>query len=190
MEWTTIMSDPATAGITVGALALVLFGAAWQKFSEPNAFLAALAGYRLVPDSLLGLATRAVPSIEIALGLGLLWPATRSMALIGTSTLLLVYALSMAVNLLRGRSYIDCGCGDIAQPLSWGLVARNGILAAAAVAVSGPTVERNFDWLDTITLIAGALSFYFAYLMVDELLRQAGRMARTEETAEAGSTPT
>lgn len=184
------MSDPATAGIAVGAFALILFGAAWQKFSEPNAFLAALAGYRLVPDPLLGLVTRAVPSIEIALGLGLLWPATRSLALIGTSTLLLVYALSIAVNLVRGRSYIDCGCGGMAQPLSWALVARNGVLAAAAGAVSGPTVQRSFDWLDTITLVAGALAFYIAYLMVDELLRQADRMARTEEeAAEAGSTP-
>jgi Methylamine utilisation protein MauE len=179
MDWIAVLADPAAAGIVVGVLALILFGAAWHKFSEPNAFLSALAGYRLLPEVLLGAATRGVPAIETALGLGLLLPATRSIALMGTAGLLLLYALSMAVNLMRGRDYIDCGCGGAAHPLSWGLVVRNIMLAGTAMAVSGPGAERSFDWTDAVTLVFGVLAFYAAYLAADELMRQASRIART-----------
>ncbi|MFN0317230.1 MAG: MauE/DoxX family redox-associated membrane protein [Burkholderiales bacterium] len=179
MDWIAVLADPAATGIVVGVLALILFGAAWHKFAEPNAFLSALAGYRLLPEVVLGPATRAVPAIETVLGLGLLLPVTRGVALMGTAGLMLLYALSMAVNLMRGRDYIDCGCGGAAHPLSWGLVMRNIILAGAAIAVSGPGTERNFDWTDAITLVFGVLAFYAAYLAADELMRQASRMART-----------
>ena len=84
----------------------------------------------------------------------------------------------MAVNLLRGRHDIDCGCGGATHPLSWGLVARNGVLAAAAVLASRPTLERSMDWIDALTLVLGVLAFYALYLMADELLRQAGRLAQ------------
>ncbi len=187
MDLEVLLADPAAAGIVVGVLALVLFGAAWHKFAEPNVFLSALAGYRLLPEPFLGPVTRAVPMAETALGLGLLLPATRNLALIGTAALLLLYAVSIAINLVRGRNYIDCGCGGAAHPLAWGLVVRNAILAAAAVAVSGPTVERSFAWLDMVTLILGVLAFYMTYLMADELMRQASRMARTEQSGQNGS---
>lgn len=175
-----MLSDPAAAGAVIGALALILFGAAWHKFSEPNAFLMALAAYRLLPYTLLEPAARALPVVEAALGVALLAPATRTAALLAAATLFLLYAFAMGWNLARGRSYIDCGCGGAAHPLSWSLVLRNGVLAAAALAVSGPTAQRGFSWLDGFTLVAGVLAFYAAYLMADELLRQASRMARVE----------
>ncbi len=187
MDPSAILSDPAAAGIVVGALALILFGAAWHKLSEPNAFLSSLAAYRLVPDATLDIVARAVPVVEIALGAGLLIPATRVAALIGAALLLIAYAAAIGINLIRGRSYIDCGCGGAAHPLSWGLVVRNGVLAMAALAVSGPTAERTLGWLDAFTLIAGVLAFYVAYLMVDELLRQASRMARADRSNHEGS---
>ena len=184
MEPLAILADPAAKGAVIGALALVLFGAAWHKLSEPNAFLSALAAYRLLPDRFLDVAVRAVPLLEIALGAGMLVPTTRGVALIGVAVLMLAYAGAIAVNLFRGRSYIDCGCGGAAHPLSWGLVSRNGVLAAAAFAVSGATVDRPLAWLDAVTLVIGVLAFYVAYLMADELLRQASRMARADRSAD------
>lgn len=174
-----LIADPVAAGIVVGAVALILFSAAWHKFAEPSAFLAALAGYRMLPGGLLPIMSRAVPVLETVLGAGLLIPATRNAALAGAALLLGLYATAIGVNLLRGRSYIDCGCGGAAQPVSWGLVARNGVIAAAALAVSGPTTARSLDWLDAVTLLLGVLAFFITYLMADELLRQASRMART-----------
>lgn len=180
MEFGSIMTDPVAAGIVIGAVALILFSAAWHKFSEPHTFLAALAGYRIVPAGLLDAMTRLVPTLEAVLGIGLLIPYSRRIALIGASTLMLLYALAIAFNLLRGRSYIDCGCGGTAQPLSWALVVRNAVIAAAALGVSGPTAVRGFEWLDAVTLLFGVLAFYVTYLMADELMRQASRMARTQ----------
>lgn len=182
MDALSILADPAAKGAVIGALALVLFGAAWHKLSEPNAFLSALAAYRLFPDKLLDPVSRVVPIVEIALGAGMLVPFTRGPALMGVAALMLAYAGAITLNLLRGRSYIDCGCGGAAHPLSWGLVARNGVLAMAALAVSGATVDRPLVWLDAVTLVIGVLAFYVAYLMADELLRQASRMARAERS--------
>jgi hypothetical protein len=95
----------------------------------------------------------------------------------------------MAANLWRGRRQIDCGCGGEVHPLSWGLVLRNGVLAAAALLVAGPTVERELEWLDGVTLVVGVLAFYAMYLLFDELLRQFSRIAqlRDAEREEVGA---
>ena len=184
MDVLSIIADPAAKGAVIGALALILLGAAWHKLSEPNMFLSALAAYRLLPQGLLDVAARGIPLLEIALGAGLLVPATRSLALVGVALLMLGYALAIGINLARGRSYIDCGCGGAAHPLSWGLVVRNGVLAAAALAASGATMDRPLDWLDAVTVVLGVLAFFVTSLMADELLRQASRMARAERSTD------
>lgn len=184
MDVLSIIADPAAKGAVIGALALILLGAAWHKLSEPNMFLSALAAYRLLPQGLLDVAARGIPLLEIALGAGLLVPATRSLALVGVALLMLGYALAIGINLARGRSYIDCGCGGAAHPLSWGLVVRNGVLATAALAASGATMDRPLDWLDAVTVVLGVLAFFVTYLMADELLRQASRMARAERSTD------
>lgn len=182
-----LLSDPAATGIVVGALALILFSAAWHKFAEPNMFLSSLAAYRLVPAGALDILSRGIPAVEVLLGIGMLVPASRTPALAGCAALMGVYAAAMAINLVRGRSYIDCGCGGSAHPLSWRLVCRNLVLVALAVAATGPKAERSFSWLDAIMLVAGVLAFYASYLMADELLRQASRMARAERSDDARS---
>jgi hypothetical protein len=182
-----ILADPAAKGAIIGALALILLGAAWHKLSEPNMFLSALAGYRLVPQTMLDVAARGIPLVEVALAAGMLVPMTRSIALIGVAVLMIGYALAIGINLARGRSYIDCGCGGAAHPLSWGLLVRNGVLAVAALAASGPTMDRPLDWLDAVTIVLGVLAFFVTYLMADELLRQASRMARAERSTDTGS---
>jgi ABC-type branched-subunit amino acid transport system permease subunit len=98
--------------------------------------------------------------------------------LIALASLVALYAFAIGINLWRGRQDIDCGCGGESHPLSWGLALRNLILAAAALVASQPTMERSMDWIDAITLVLGVLAFYAFYLMADELLRQASRLAR------------
>lgn len=179
MGLTAILADPVTRGIVVGALALILFGAAWHKWSDGSAFLSALSAYRLLPAPLLGPAARLIPALETALGIGLLIPVTRDAALVGAASLMGVYGVAIGINLGRGRSYIDCGCGDRAHPLSWALVVRNGVIAAAALGVAGASVDRPLGWLDVITLTCGVLGLLAAHLTADEVLRQASRMRRT-----------
>jgi hypothetical protein len=47
----------------------------------------------------------------------------------------------MAINLVRGRVAIDCGCGraGLRQPIGWSRVVRNVALAALLLAAAGPS---------------------------------------------------
>lgn len=173
-----LAADPVAVGAVVGALALVLFAAAWHKLAQAEVFAAALQAYELVPVRAVVAVGRALPLVEAAIGVGVLVPLTRQPALIAFAALMLLYAGAMGANLLRGRRQIDCGCGGESHPLSWGLVLRNAVLAAVALAVSGPTSQRGFEWLDGITLVAGVLAFYGLYLLFDELLRQSSRLGQ------------
>jgi hypothetical protein len=170
--------DPVAVGAVVGALALILFAAAWHKLSEPEVFAGALQAYELLPTGAVVAAARVLPWVEIGVGVALLVPAMRDPALLGFTGLILLYAAAMAVNLWRGRREIDCGCGGEVHPLSWMLVVRNAVLAGAALAVAGPAVEREFEWLDGVSLVVGVLAFYALYLLFDELLRQFSRIAQ------------
>jgi len=189
MDPVALAADPVAVGTVVGALALVLFAAAWHKLAEPEVFAGALQAYDLLPVSAVVGVARALPLVEVAIGIAMLVPVTRQGALVALAALLAVYAAAIAVNLIRGRRQIDCGCGGDAHPLSWGLVVRNAVLAAAALAVSGRTAQREFEWLDGVTLLVGLLAFYGLYLMFDELLRQSSRLgqlrAHDQQEAEA-----
>jgi hypothetical protein len=71
--------------------------------------------------------------------------------------LLAVFAVAMAVNLVRGRTQIDCGCslGYGGGPsLGWGLIARN--LAIAALLVCGPVAPGLLPTQIFSGVLAGA----------------------------------
>ena len=178
MDWLTLLVDPVAASAVAGCAALILFSAAWHKFSEPDVFAGALDAYRLLPSAGVMFVAKVLPFIEAAIGIIVLVPATRPMGLVLFAILIAIYAVAIAINLVRGRHQIDCGCGGDVHLLSWGLVARNAVLVCIALAVSGPSVSRPYEWLDAVTLVIGVLALYGSYLTFDELLRQFGRIAQ------------
>ena len=103
MDLSAFAADPIAVGTIIGALALVMFAAAWHKLSEPDVFAGSLAAYRLLPQALVTPVARLLPLAEAALGAGILLPATRPIALLLLAGLVLVYGTAMAINLLRGR---------------------------------------------------------------------------------------
>lgn len=123
------MSEIAFAVRTL--LALVFLSAALGKARHHLAFQGVLANYRLLPDFAVVPLALTLPALEAAVGAALLctpsaWPQ------LSAAGLLVVFALAMAINLMRGRRHIDCGCFQSAlkQELSWTLVARNAVLTA------------------------------------------------------------
>ena len=110
MNLIALATDPVAVGATVGALALILFAAAWHKLSDREVFAGALQAYQLLPAGAVGTLAHVLPAIEIGLGIGVLIPASRQAALLGVAVLLTGYAVAMGINLLRGRDEIDCGC--------------------------------------------------------------------------------
>ena len=75
-----------------------------------------------------------------------------------------VYGGAVAANLLRGRSWIDCGCGA-GESVSWPMVARNGVLAVAAAAPLAMAATAPPGWQDlavSLPLLALAALVYHA----------------------------
>lgn len=165
------MIDPLLPLVIATALALLFFMAARHKLNDNRRFQAQLAAYQLVPEPLLAISAKTLPWIEMSLVFTLLIPYTRVLAASLAATLLVVYALAMAINMSRGRSEIDCGCGDIPQTLSPMLLLRNAVLAAGALVLTVPVVERAITTMDLIFVALFTAVLATAYLMVELLVR-------------------
>lgn len=152
------MSLDPTLVLAAALILAAVFGAAGPpKLAARDAFAGVLANYRLLPDRLVTPVALLLPCLEIAVAAGLLIPATRPLAASGAGLLLLLFAAAMAVNLLRGRSDIDCGCaiGRLRERIGWPLVARNLLLAAVALLlVIGTPASRALGWLDGVSVLA------------------------------------
>lgn len=181
------LRDPVVASAGAGVLALILVAAAWHKLADRDGFSAALAAYRLLPAPLVRPVAHALVGIEAILALGALVPVSRGHALAGIAVLFVLYGAAIALNLVRGRREIDCGCGGPGQPLAWSLVVRNVLLAAAALAWAVPAPAREFGTYDRVAAVLVALGLLGLYLMSDELLRQAARIGRQPRAMPAGA---
>ncbi|MFM1897654.1 MAG: hypothetical protein RLZZ385_2728 [Pseudomonadota bacterium] len=165
------MIDPLVPLILALSLALLFFMAANHKLKHFAHFQASLGAYEIVPQPLLPVVARTLPWLEMALVFLLLIPASRALAGAVAAALLVVYGLAMAVNLKRGRSEIDCGCGDAPQTLSGWLLLRNALLACGAVIVALPVLDRSLAGLDLLLVVLFTAVLALFYLTVDELVR-------------------
>ncbi len=172
------MLDPLVIKLLSLALALLLAAAAWRKLTDPVRFRGILAAYRLLPEALVTPAAWLFAALEI--GMAVTWalgwnPAATAAA---TAALLGVYTLAIGLNLLRGRIYIDCGCGFGAsggsgQQLSSRLLLRNVLLVAAALAAALPPAPRQLLLTDYIGLAGACLVLALLYLGANQLLLNA-----------------
>jgi hypothetical protein len=165
-----MMIDPLLPLVISTSLALLFFMAARHKLSDNRRFEAQLAAYRLVPDSVLGVTAKALPWLEMSLVFLLLIPITRPFAASVAAALLVIYALAMAVNIRRGRSEIDCGCGDKPQSLSVMLLIRNAVLASGALLLVIPVIERSITTVDLLFVALFTAVLAMSYLMVEQLV--------------------
>ena len=159
-------------------LGLLLGAAAAHKLRDLAAFRATLADYRLLPSWLTPFASRALVAIEGTTAVALLVPGLGRAGSAAAALLLATYAAAVAINLLRGRRHIDCGCfGPAARrPIHGGLVARNLLLVAGALVGLGPLAARPFLWLDAVT-VSGALGTLAAlHLALDQMMAEAPRL--------------
>jgi hypothetical protein len=142
-------------------IALVFLAAAAAKMRHWTVFPGIVANYRLLPPFLVGPVAIVLPPVEAAIGAalptGLLAPVAEAAAVL----LLAAFAAAMAINLLRGRGHIDCGCfqGTLKQELRWALVSRNVLLLALLLFV-GAAPQRGIDgWAWFNGLLAGGAAF-------------------------------
>ena len=161
-----VAPDPALALTATLLLASIFATAAAGKLRALDRFEGVVRNYRLLPDRLVRPVVHGLPLVELAAAAGLIPPATRPLAAVVLTLLLLVFAAAMAVNLRRGRHGIDCGChlGLLKQRISWALVARNLLLAGFGTAlILGEGEARPLGGLDGVTVLAATLSLLILY---------------------------
>jgi hypothetical protein len=172
-----IRIDPLVAWILRTALAVLFAAAAVHKIRHPRAFLETLSEYEILSRILIIPGATALVVAETALAVGLLADYDGVGFGLAAVSLLSIYALAIAVNLMRGRRDIECGCLGPAghQPLSSGLVIRNGLLAAAAAATCLPISDRNLNLVDGISLIGGLVTLVLLFNAINILAVQTWR---------------
>lgn len=174
------MLDPLLFQLISVSFCLLLIAAGMHKLAERLRFQGILAAYQILPAFLIVPLSLLIPVFELLLGLG--WAIGWRIGLVATATasLFALYAVAMSINLIRGRSYIDCGCGlssakahsedNGVQRLSVWLVSRNIFLIGFALAAGAGMTGRNFALLDFVSLIAATLALVFIYGAFHQLL--------------------
>ena len=131
--------------VLAGMFAAALAQSAAAKAMKGTEWLQALAAYRLLPDWALPGAAAAIPAAEAATAAVLLGLGVFQIVGFGASAFLMIlFAGAIALNLLRGRRHIKCGCSlsDDGETISWKLVMRN--VAFAGVALIALAFDARF----------------------------------------------
>ena len=172
--------DPVVGILILASVALLFASAALHKLRDLAQFDEIFSAYGVMPaDSTLRISW-AVPLLEMAVAAGLASHVTRAYAAALGILLLLAYAATIAVNLLRGRRDLACGCGglDERRPIAAWMVWRNILIALAAASVFAPWTDRALTMTDGVTIAFGLLTVALIYLCADQLFGNAQRTAQ------------
>jgi hypothetical protein len=169
-NWSALTSVGAT--VFTG---LLFAHAAWHKLSDFDAFKGLVADYQVTPEYTATGVSRVVAAAEVAVPCALVLRETRHAGALLAIALLVAYAAAMALNILRDRRHIDCGCGGPEQLLDWSLVIRN-IVLAGIVAVVLLSNSPALSFAEAAAAIAAGLTLWFAFVVVEQVLANASRM--------------
>ena len=150
----------------------------WHKCVARSDFARAVVAYQLLPVSVAVRSPLPFAGVELVAIAEIV--LSRGHSRYGALLLLVLYTLAMVINLARGRTDLDCGCGGAATPLSGWLVARNGVLILCALPQILPGVLLvGSGMLFAIALVAFAAgAFIVLYAAMNQLL--ANRAAKTQ----------
>ncbi|HUH40057.1 MAG TPA: MauE/DoxX family redox-associated membrane protein [Castellaniella sp.] len=177
------MADPIIVYTALAVLAGILWLGALDKLRHFAAFEGAVAGYRLLPEAAQKPFAMVFVGAEVLVGILLLMPEGRVAGALGAMGILSVASLGVAINLLRGRTNIDCGCGGLGHTstgLSWWVVGRNAMLVVLALVALTRTGQgaRELVWVDGVTFFGAALAMLGLYLVLNQLIESHLRMQK------------
>jgi hypothetical protein len=134
-----------------------------------HAHIDAVRAYRLLPASLIVPAAGVLLLANLSIAILLPAPASAPPAAAAACTILLLYAAAMQINLARGRTHIDCGCGGASgEKIGLWLVLRNVVLASL---LAGAAFCPAYLTPDTALIaLGGAASFAALYFAASQLL--------------------
>ena len=164
--------DPLFGQIVALVMALLFASGAQHKLSDFRAFLGILAAYRLADERIVKFVAPLIIAAELATAVLLLVGSTSAGAVLAMA-LLAGYGAGIAINLMRGRTQIDCGChfGRANGGLSCALVLRNLGLCSLTALLLMPISPRTWTALDTAAVIFGVAALAVLYLALEALIR-------------------
>ena len=122
------------AGAVHGFASTVLLVGGTSKLGRD--FGSVVVSYRLLPEELSRATGAILPATEVAFAILLALWGSPAVAL-PASLLFMVFAIAIAINMVRGRTYLDCGCNmRRAAPIHWSMMAANllvGLLLATTM---------------------------------------------------------
>lgn len=142
----------------VGLLARLVTGGVWivaggLKITEPDASIAAVRAYQLLPSSVAEAVGIALPAVELVIGLALVVGVFTRGAAALSALLFLAFVIGIASVWARGLE-IDCGCfggggakAGAASDYPWEIARDTALLAASLLVVS---VRRTRLALDSV----------------------------------------
>lgn len=150
--------DPVLVHAAAGTMACIFLLGAIAKLMDVPLFSALMENYGLLPRWLLKPVAWLLPLAEAAAGVLLLPVATRFAGACLALALLAVVSAAVAINLVRGRRRIECGCGGgDSLELSEGLLARNVVLAVLLLVAMQVPTDRATVWLDMVSTLMATL---------------------------------
>ena len=173
------MIDPVILMVCIASAAIIALAGAAPKWREPSRFRASLEAFALLPSFAVRPLSFVFPALEAAGALGLLFADSRVPSAIALIALFALFAMALAINVLRGHTDIDCGCsGFIAarasertpKSIGWWHVARAFMLAALSAATLIPASARSLVWFDYLSAGACTLFAVAAWFTLDVLL--------------------
>jgi hypothetical protein len=173
--------DPVFGYLVVTGIALLFATAGSHKLRGLSHFAEIVAAYRVLPPALARRIAWLVPCLELTIALALIWEPSRRPAVVAASGILIAYATAMAVNLVRGRRDLDCGCGTARarRPVAAWMIWRNSSLAAALGLAALPWSSRQLELPDFLTVMGGLAAGVMLYLAIDRLLGEVAPRAQT-----------
>ena len=160
------------------AVALIFLRAVYHKLSEFTEFTGFVTDYRLLPEALVHPASVALVVAEAAVVLGTFAPGGQPVAMTLGAGLFLLYAVGIGINVARGRTTIECGCGGAPQAVGPALLWRNGILAVAALTAAA-LPYGGLPVASSVAALAAGLLLGVAFLLADLLLSNASLARRS-----------
>jgi hypothetical protein len=157
-------------GMARVAMSIIFAQSAWHALRDPALHAARVAAYRVVPAWAATPAAWGLPLASAAAACMLLVPEmTHAGAALGLA-LMAAFTAVIAINVRRGRLYIDCGCGGAqGQRISGGLVARNVVLMAMLAAACAAPAAGG-DLAAAVAMVAGGAALVTLYFAASQLL--------------------
>lgn len=170
--------DAAIHSLISVIFAMLLLWASLHKFSDRLQFQGILTAYQLLPAALLPLLALFIPIVELSLGLAWLTGFQNETVALATVVLLASYTFAMGINIFRGNTEIDCGCGLSSakhktagyQRLSIILLLRNLVLILIASIAVIPSNERLLGFIDYLNVGLASVGLVFLYAAFNQLL--------------------